>query len=57
MDFYDEGTLLWLEVDVLIRTQTKGEKSLDDFCKAFFGGVTGKSTVKGYQLENVIDAC
>ncbi len=56
VDFYDEGTLLWLEVDVLIRTQTKGEKSLDDFCKAFFGGGTGKPAVSGYRLETVIDA-
>lgn len=56
VDFYDEGTLLWLEVDVLIRTQTKGAKSLDDFCKAFFGGGAGKPAVKGYRLENVLDA-
>ncbi len=56
VDFYDEGTLLWLEVDVLIRTQSKGAKSLDDFSAAFFGGGTGKPAVKGYTLENVIDA-
>jgi predicted metalloprotease with PDZ domain len=56
VDFYDEGTLLWLEVDVLIRTQTKGEKSLDDFCKAFFGGPTGQAAVKGYQIDEVIAA-
>lgn len=56
VDFYDEGTLLWLEVDVLIRTQTKGAKSLDDFSAAFFGGGVGKPAVKGYTLENVIDA-
>jgi predicted metalloprotease with PDZ domain len=54
-DFYDEGTLLWLEVDVLIRTQTKGAKSLDDFCKTFFGGVTGKPAVKGYRFEDVVE--
>ncbi len=56
VDFYDEGTLLWLEVDVLIRTQTKGAKSLDDFCKAFFGSGSGKPEVKGYNFENVLDA-
>ncbi len=56
VDFYDEGTLLWLEVDVLIRNQTKGAKSLDDFCKAFFGGGPGKPQVKGYQLEEVLAA-
>ena len=47
MDFYDEGTLLWLEVDVMIRTQTKGAKSLDDFCKTFFGGGQGRAGSEG----------
>jgi predicted metalloprotease with PDZ domain len=55
VDFYDEGTLLWLEVDVLIRTQTRGAKSLDDFCRAFFGGADGRSEVRGYRLEDVLD--
>jgi predicted metalloprotease with PDZ domain len=56
VDFYDEGTLLWLDVDVMIRTQTKGAKSLDDFCRAFFGTGTGKAAVKGYQVDDVIAA-
>jgi predicted metalloprotease with PDZ domain len=56
VDFYDEGTLLWLEVDVLIRTQTKGAKSLDDFCKAFFAAGEGKPAVKGYKLEDMLAA-
>jgi predicted metalloprotease with PDZ domain len=56
VDFYEEGTLLWLELDVLIRLQTKGAKSLDDFCKAFFGGGSGKPAVKGYQLDDVLAA-
>jgi predicted metalloprotease with PDZ domain len=56
VDFYDEGTLLWLDVDVAIRTNTKGKKSLDDFCKAFHGGGTGKPEVKGYKLDDVLAA-
>lgn len=56
VDFYDEGTLLWLEVDVLVRTQTKGAKSLDDFCKAFFGAGAGRPEVKGYALGDVLAA-
>jgi predicted metalloprotease with PDZ domain len=39
-DFYAEGTLLWLEADTIIRQQTHGKKSLDDFCKVFLGGTT-----------------
>ena len=36
-DYYYEGELLWLDVDTLIREKTDGEKSLDDFARAFFG--------------------
>jgi predicted metalloprotease with PDZ domain len=36
-DYYDEGALMWLDADTLIREKTGGKKSLDDFAKAFFG--------------------
>src|SRR5438067_1447751 len=32
VDFYEEGLLIWLEADTIIRRQTQGGKSLDDFC-------------------------
>jgi len=35
-DYYVEGALFWMEADVIIRANSNGEKSLDDFCKAFF---------------------
>jgi predicted metalloprotease with PDZ domain len=35
-DFYMEGMLFWLEADAILRTQTGGAKSLDDFCHEFF---------------------
>ncbi|MDH3814909.1 MAG: hypothetical protein OEV48_10505 [Acidobacteriota bacterium] len=35
--FYLEGSLLWLEVDVLIRELTEGQRSLDDFCSLYAG--------------------
>ena len=53
LDYYDEGTLIWLEVDVLIRQKTKGQKSLDDFCRLFHGGTGGKPQVKGYSLDDL----
>jgi predicted metalloprotease with PDZ domain len=37
-DYYNEGALVWLEADMLIREETRGRRSLDDFCAAFFGG-------------------
>jgi len=56
VDFYPEGALLWLEVDVLIRQRSKGARSLDDFASAFFGGASGPPSVRTYQLEDVLAA-
>jgi predicted metalloprotease with PDZ domain len=55
-DFYGESALLWLEADVLIRTLSQGRRSLDDFCRAFLGGVTSKPQVKVYQENDVFAA-
>jgi predicted metalloprotease with PDZ domain len=56
VDFYDEGALLWLDADTLIREKTGGKKSLDDFCKAFFGGPSGPPEVKPYAFDDVVKA-
>jgi predicted metalloprotease with PDZ domain len=53
-DYYDEGTLIWLEVDVLIRDLSKGAKSLNDFCRAFEGGPGGAPALKTYTFEDVV---
>jgi predicted metalloprotease with PDZ domain len=37
VDYYEEGVLLWLDADSLIREQSHGARSLDDFARAFFG--------------------
>lgn len=56
-DFYDEGELLWLEVDVIIRRLTNGAKSLDDFCRAFHGApATTTPAVKPYTFDDVVAA-
>jgi predicted metalloprotease with PDZ domain len=47
-DYYDEGALVWLEADVLIRKATQGQKSLDTFLASFFGGAGGKPDLKPY---------
>ena len=36
-DYYSEGQLIWLDVDRIIRRQSGGKRSIDDFAKAFFG--------------------
>jgi predicted metalloprotease with PDZ domain len=53
-DFYDEGALIWLEVDVLLREQTAGRRSLDDFCHKFHGGQNGLPSVKSYTLDEIV---
>jgi predicted metalloprotease with PDZ domain len=55
-DYYPEGYLIWLEVDALIRRQTKGQKSLNDFCRIFYGGQSGPPTVVTYKFEDVVAA-
>jgi predicted metalloprotease with PDZ domain len=37
VDYYREGLLIWLDADSLIREQSHGARSLDDFARAFFG--------------------
>jgi len=54
-DFYDEGDLLWLDVDTAIRKLTEGKKSLNDFVAAFEGldGSTPPRVVP-YTFEDVV---
>jgi predicted metalloprotease with PDZ domain len=54
LDYYPEGALIWLEVDTIIRQQTHGQKSLDDFCRLFFGGQSGPPKVVPYTFDDVV---
>ena len=56
VDFYPEGDLIWLEADVLIRRQTGGHRSLNDFCRRFYGGESGPPKVVPYTLDSVLAA-
>jgi predicted metalloprotease with PDZ domain len=55
-DFYNEDTLNWLWVDVIIRQQTKGAKSIDDFCHLFHGAPSTAPIVKPYTFDDVVNA-
>ena len=55
VDFYDEGELIWLEADTTIRQQTKGARSLDDFCRRFHGAPSSPPMVKPYTLDDVVN--
>ena len=54
-DYYDEGELLWLDADTLIRKMTNNQKSLDDFQKIFLGkgGNTGPLIVT-YTFDELV---
>jgi len=55
-DFYDEDTLNWLWVDVIIRQQSKGAKSIDDFCHLFHGAPSTGPALKTYTFDDVVNA-
>jgi predicted metalloprotease with PDZ domain len=55
-DVYAEGQLIWLEADAIIRHQTGGAKSLDNFLREFEGGVSGGPMVKPYRMQDVVEA-
>ena len=56
VDFYEEGVLIWLEVDTTIRKQSNGKKSLDDLCRVFFGAPDGPPQVKPYTFDSLTEA-
>jgi predicted metalloprotease with PDZ domain len=55
VDYYDEGSLIWLDADVLIRQRSNGKLSLDDFCRRFHGGSDTSPLVKTYTLDDVVN--
>jgi predicted metalloprotease with PDZ domain len=54
-DFYEEDTLNWLWADVIIRQQSKGKKTLDDFCHLFHGAPSTAPMVKTYTFDDVVN--
>jgi predicted metalloprotease with PDZ domain len=54
LDYYPEGDLIWLEVDTLIRQKSQNKKSLDDFCRLFYGGQSGPPKVVPYTFDDVV---
>ena len=55
-DYYPEGALIWLRVDTVIREQTKGLHSLDDFLRNFFGQRDTEPVVVPYTRADVESA-
>jgi predicted metalloprotease with PDZ domain len=55
VDYYDEGSLIWFDADVLIRQRSNGKLSLDDFCRRFHGGSDTPPLVKTYTFDDVVN--
>jgi len=65
VDYYPEGELIWLEADTIIRKQSGGKKSMNDFCARFHGlggdltphGVGGDTAPKvvPYTFDDIVE--
>jgi predicted metalloprotease with PDZ domain len=53
-DYYSEGQLIWIDVDRIIRQQSGGKKSIDDFARAFFGVRDRDYGELTYTLDDVV---
>jgi len=55
-DYYNEGVLLWLDVETRLRELTGNRRSLDDFARAFFGVKDKTYDVLTYTFDDVAAA-
>jgi len=53
-DYYNEGMLIWTEVDAIIRQGTGNKRGIDDFARAFFGVNDGDWGELPYTRADVI---
>jgi predicted metalloprotease with PDZ domain len=53
-DYYNEGLLIWMEADAIIRQGTGNRRGMDDFAKAFFGMRNGDWGVLTYDFAEVV---
>ena len=53
-DYYNEGLLIWLDVDTRLRELSGGQHSLDDFARAFFGMRGGDWGELPYEFADVV---
>ncbi len=53
-DYYSEGQLIWLDVDRIIRQQSGGRRSIDDFAHAFFGVRDRDYGELTYTLDDIV---
>jgi len=52
-DYYAEGVMIWLDVDMLLRELTGGRKNMQDFAAVFFGAGDNARTISTYTFADV----
>lgn len=55
-DYYDEGALIWLDVDTQIRALSAGKASLNELASQFFGVEAGRVQTLPYTFEDIVRA-
>lgn len=55
-DYYNEGMMVWLEADAMLRRGIGGARGLDDFTRTFFTGKDGEASVSPYGRQDVVAA-
>jgi predicted metalloprotease with PDZ domain len=55
-DYYQEGELIWLDADTLIRERSHNRRSLDDFARQFFGIDDGSIVTVTYTFADIVKA-
>jgi predicted metalloprotease with PDZ domain len=53
-DYYNEGSLIWLDVDSKLREMSGDKLSLDDFARKFYAVNDGQITAKHYTFDDVV---
>jgi predicted metalloprotease with PDZ domain len=53
-DYYSEGLLIWTDIDRMIRQQSRGKRSIDDFARAFFGMRNRDYGEFTYRFEDIV---
>ena len=53
-DYYDEALLIWLDADTTIRRVSHGKRSLDDFCRVFFGAPEKSPVIRPYTFAEIV---
>ncbi|MBB5711752.1 M61 family metallopeptidase [Sphingomonas xinjiangensis] len=53
-DYYNEGLLVWMEVDSILRDRSGGTKSIDDFARRFFGLRDGDYGEVTYTFDDIV---